>query len=91
MIRPSGKSAIVGVVALATALAAAGCGSSASSSGSGSTQNSSFRTCLEQHGISLPHGGSSSTPHPRPSGSRSASFQQAIKDCGGSGGFPGAG
>jgi hypothetical protein len=63
---------------------------SASGSGSGTSQSSSFRTCLEQHGVTLPQGGSaggSGTPHPRPTGSASSSFQKAIQACGGSSGF----
>jgi hypothetical protein len=93
VIRLSRKSAAIGAVALAGVLALAGCGStSAGSPGSGSSQSFSFRECLEQHGITLPTGGhfprrgSTASPHPRPTGSRSTSFQQAIKDCGGSGG-----
>jgi hypothetical protein len=89
----SRKSAAIGAVALAGMLALAGCGStSTSTSGSGSSQSSSFRECLEQHGITPPSGGhfpgsgSTASPHPRPTGSRSSSFQQVIKDCGGSGG-----
>jgi hypothetical protein len=98
LIHLSHKSAAIGAVALAGVLALAGCGSTSTgssgsgSSGSGSSQSSSFRECLQQHGITPPSGGhfpgsgSTASPHPRPTGSRSSSFQQVIKDCGGSGG-----
>jgi hypothetical protein len=84
---------VLGAVALIVGLAAAGCGASSPSSGSGTSQRtsqSSFRQCLERHGVTPPQGrppGGSGTPHPRPTGSAAASFRQAIQACGGS--FPG--
>jgi hypothetical protein len=105
LFRLSQRSRVAGV-ALTAVLAVAGCGSSPSSGGtsqsgtsqSGTSQpgtNASFRQCMQQHGVTLPSGGfpgggAGASPHPRPSGSRSASFQQAIKACGG-GGFGGGG
>jgi hypothetical protein len=97
-------------VALTAALGVAGCGASSSSgsgsSGSGSSgntsQNSAFRQCLQQHGITLPQGrlggsggsggsgGGTGTPRARPTGSAASAFRQAIQACGG-GGFPGGG
>jgi hypothetical protein len=92
------RPAALSAVALTAVLAVAGCGSSSTTSGSSSSQSSAFRKCLQQHGVSLPSGaghfpgaGSTASPRPRPTGSRSSSFQQVIKDCGGTGGFGGAG
>jgi hypothetical protein len=107
MTHPSLKSATIGAVALTAMLAVAGCGSTSSSpasspsSGSSGTQSTSFRQCLEQHGVTFPsggfhHDGSTASPRPRPTGSRPAgsrrtggsrfaSIRQAIKACGGSG------
>ena len=85
-------------VALAVAVAAAGCGTTSaaptpSSSAKGST--SSFRQCLENHGVTPPAGRpSGGTPHARPTGAASNSFRKAIQACGGSfggGGFGGGG
>lgn len=95
---------MLGAVALTAVLAAAGCGAtsssgtgtssgSGSSSGTGTSQSSSFRKCLQQHGLALPQGGrpagGSGAPRPRPTGSAASSFRQAIQACGGGGGFPG--
>ncbi|MGD0556355.1 MAG: hypothetical protein ABSA93_15430 [Streptosporangiaceae bacterium] len=90
MIRLSRRSAAIGAVALTTVLAVAGCGSSSTSTGSSSgssSSKSSFEKCLEQHGVTppsggnFPRGGSTASPRPRPTGSRSSSFQQAIQAC----------
>jgi hypothetical protein len=91
---------VLAAVAAAAVLAVAGCGSSSSpgspSSGSGTSQTS-FRQCLERHGVTPPQGrpsGGTGTPHPRPTGSAASSFRQAIQACGGSfgsfGGRPGS-
>jgi hypothetical protein len=106
LIRLSRKPAAVGAIATVAALALAGCGSSSgSSSGSGSSSNSSqtssFRQCLEKHGVTPPQGfgsgtrspGATESPRPRPTGSTATSFRQAMQACGGSpgGGAGGAG
>ena len=82
----------VGLVAFG-ALALAGCGggsSSGSSSTSSASQSSSFKSCLEKHGLTAPAGGKagggSGTPHARPTGSAASSFQQAMQACRGSSG-----
>jgi hypothetical protein len=81
---------------LTAALAAAGCGTSSSSSGSGTSQNtsqsSSFRQCLERHGVTPPQHppGGSGAPQAPPTGSASSSFRQAVQACGGFPGRPGA-
>jgi hypothetical protein len=69
----------------AVVLAAVGCGASSSSSGSGTSQNASqnsaFRQCLERHGVTSPQGrpaGGTGAKHPRPTGSASGSFRQAM-------------
>jgi hypothetical protein len=85
-------------VVLAVAVVAAGCGTTSaaptpSSSARGGT--SSFRQCLENHGVTPPTGRpSGGTPHARPTGAASNSFRKAIQACGGSfggGGFGGRG
>ncbi len=94
MIRLSrARSTMLGAIALTAVIFVAGCSSSSAGSGgsgSGTTQNTAFRKCLEQHGITPPSGGGfgggSGAPHPRPTGSASASFRQAIQACGGPGG-----
>jgi hypothetical protein len=97
------RSTALSATALAAVIFVAGCSSSSagsSGSGSGTTQNTAFRKCLQQHGVTPPAGGAfgggSGAPHPRPTGSASASFRQAIQACGGSfrggrsGGGPGS-
>ncbi|HEX6451564.1 MAG TPA: hypothetical protein VF060_19130 [Trebonia sp.] len=108
MIRLSRKPAAVGAVTTAAVLALAGCGSSSGSSSgsgsgssSGSSQTSSFRQCLEKHGVTPPQGfgsgarspGATASPRPRPTGSAATSFRQAMQACGGrpGGGFGGGG
>src|SRR5580698_3587316 len=82
-------------VVLAAAVAAAGCGTTSaaptpSSSAKGGT--SSFRQCLENHGVTPPAGRpSGGTPHARPTGAASNSFRKAIQACGGSFGGGGLG
>jgi hypothetical protein len=87
------RSTALSAIALTAVIFVAGCssssaGSSGSGSGSGTTQNTDFRKCLQQHGITPPSGGTSGggsgAPRPRPTGSASASFRQAIQACGGS-------
>jgi hypothetical protein len=96
---------------LLTAALASGCSaasssptpSSGASSGPGST---SFRQCMQKHGVSLPGFGGSRpgrpptpgsaqpTPGSRPAGAGSSAFRKAIQACGGGlggGGFPGGG
>jgi hypothetical protein len=89
------RPAVLGAIALVAivAVAVAACGGS-TGSGSGTSQSSSFKTCLEQHGVTLPQGGApgggaggSGAAHPRPTGSAASSFQKAIQACGGSSGF----
>ena len=98
---------VVGPVLLAAVLAT-GCSAASSSStpSSGSSRSaggpgsSSFRECLQKHGVSLPNfGGSGRPPSPgagrptpgsRPSGgfggANSSKFRKAIQACGGFGG-----
>lgn len=100
---------VAGPVLLAAVLAT-GCSAASSSStpssgssrSSGGPDSSSFRQCLQKHGVSLPNfGGSGSgrpptpgtgrpTPGSRPSGgfggANSAKFRKAIQACGGFGG-----
>jgi hypothetical protein len=96
---------------LATGCTAASSSSTPSSGSSGSSgrpgSSSSFRECLQKHGVSLPNfGGPGSgqrptarpTPGARPSGgfggANSAKFRKAIQACGGvggGGGFPSGG
>jgi hypothetical protein len=97
----STRPAAIGAIALTAAVAVAGCGSassgsSGSGSGSGASQSSSFRQCLEKHGVTPPSGGGSGgtpAPHARPTGSAGSAFRKAIQACGGSsgGGFGGGG
>jgi hypothetical protein len=92
---------VLGAVVLTAVLAVAGCGASSPSSGSSSsgsssgsgTSQSSFRQCLQQHGVTLPQhrpSGGTGTPRARPTGAAAGNFRQAIQACGG-GGFPGGG
>lgn len=96
--------AVAGLVAVAALAAVTGCGSgspgpsvSGSGSVSGTSQSSSFRQCLEKHGVTPPSGGhppgsgGTAVPHPRPTGSAASAFRQAIRACGGFGGFGGGG
>jgi translation initiation factor IF-2 len=100
---------VAGPVLLAAVLAT-GCSaasrsstpSSGSSRSSGGPGSSSFRQCLQKHGVSLPNfGGSGSGRPPTPSGrptpgarpggggfggANSAKFRKAIQACGGFGG-----
>jgi hypothetical protein len=94
------RSAAYGTAALVAVAAVAGCGasspgSSGSGSSSGGSHSTSFRQCLEKHGVTPPSGGrpsgSSGAPHPRPTGSAATAFRKAIQDCGGSGGGFGGG
>ena len=106
VLRRLARPAVLGAIALVAivAVAVAACGGSTGSgssgstgstgSGSGTAQSSSFKTCLEQHGVTLPQGGApgggsggSGAAHPRPTGSAASSFQKAIQACGGSSGF----
>jgi hypothetical protein len=93
---------VFGALVLASVLAVTGCGAGSTSSGSSSsgtsgsspgsgTSQSSFRQCLQKHGVTLPPGGpfgGGGIPRPRPTGSAASAFRQAIQACGG-GGFPG--
>ncbi len=98
---------VAGPVLLAAVLAS-GCSaasssstpSSGSSGSSGRPGSSSFRQCLQKHGVSLPNfGGSGSGQRPTarptsgsfqpgsgPGGANSAKFRKAIQACGGFGG-----
>lgn len=93
---------------LLTAVLASGCSAASSSStpssgSSGSSSRpgtSSFRQCLQKHGVSLPNFGASGPgqrptarptpgsfqPGSRPGGANSAKFRKAIQACGGFGG-----
>ena len=104
---------VAGPVLLAAVLAS-GCSAASSAStpspgSSGSTGragSSSFRQCLQKHGVSLPDFGSGQRPTARPTpgsfqpgsrpsggfgGANSAKFRKAIQACGGFGGGGGGG
>jgi hypothetical protein len=103
LIRRVARPAVLGIVALVAivAVGVAACGGGSSSSGSGSssgtsTSQTSFKTCLEQHGVTAPQGGGtgggggSGTPQARPTGSAGSSFKTAMQACRGSSGGPGS-
>jgi hypothetical protein len=90
---------VLGPVVVVAAVAAAGCGttgaapapSSPASPASGGT--TSFRQCLEQHGVQPPAGRpAGGAPHTPPAGAASGAFRKALQACGGGrGSFPGHG
>ncbi len=92
-----GSRRILAPVLLATVVTVAGCGATSSTpapSNSAPAGSTSFRQCLEKHGIKppagRPAGGTRPTP---PAGAASSAFRKAVQACGGfgGGGFGGGG